>query len=165
MLVAQVAVNSHQERAAIRVSEPAGDGGDVDAVLDAGGGENIAEVVMRQHFESKRLARAAQRTRRFGYAENTLARGYPGTGLPGRRGIARCAFPPPADVLEQRAKRSATYARMRWPMVAVPASALRRAFRWRSMTARRSATRRFATAKLSVFKASYFCLPSIRVRQ
>ena len=45
MLVAEVAVNFHGQRAAVLVAEPAGDGGNVNAALNAAGGEQMAQIV------------------------------------------------------------------------------------------------------------------------
>ena len=48
MLLTEVSVNVHGQRTAVLVAKPSADGWDVNARLDAGRGEEVAEVVVRE---------------------------------------------------------------------------------------------------------------------
>ena len=52
MFIAQVAVRFHTQRTAILVAEPARDGGDIDAALDANGRKEMAKIVMSDPLHS-----------------------------------------------------------------------------------------------------------------
>ena len=53
MLIAKVAVGFHCQRSAVLVSEPAGDGGNIYTGFDAGGSEQMAEVVVNDSRKSE----------------------------------------------------------------------------------------------------------------
>jgi len=48
MLVAEMAIDFHCQGATVLMAEPAGDGGNVNAALNAAGGEQMAQIVMGQ---------------------------------------------------------------------------------------------------------------------
>ncbi len=54
-------VDSHSQGPAIFVSKPSADGGDVDAGFDAGRGEEVAEIVVREMREGSAPAYAPLR--------------------------------------------------------------------------------------------------------
>lgn len=55
MMVAEVAVHSHGQGSTILVSEPAADCGNVDAGFNAGGGEEVAQVVVGDPWDFQQL--------------------------------------------------------------------------------------------------------------
>ena len=59
MLVAEMAVNLHRQRAAVLVSKPPGDGGNVNAALNAAGGKQMPQIVMGQMSDTPTLFSAA----------------------------------------------------------------------------------------------------------
>ena len=57
VLLPEVAISLHRQRAAVRVPEPARDGRNIDAGLDAAGSEKMPELVMVDLLQADGLAR------------------------------------------------------------------------------------------------------------
>ena len=70
MLVAEMAVNFHGQRAAVFVAEPSGDGRDVNAALNAAGGEQMAQIVMGQMSDTGFFFRRFHRQLGLRYAHH-----------------------------------------------------------------------------------------------
>ena len=56
MLIPKVPVRSHSERSPILVTEPSGNGRDIDATLDAPGGEQMPQIVVGNPMRADLLA-------------------------------------------------------------------------------------------------------------
>jgi len=61
VLLAQVSVSLHREGPAIGVPQPARDGWDINARLDAAGGEEVPQIVVRHGFDADFTAGRFQR--------------------------------------------------------------------------------------------------------
>ncbi len=70
VLSAQVAVGFHRQRAAVLVSDPAGDGRDINATLNAGSGEQMPQIVMGDARQTHFAHRAVNRVLGLIYTEH-----------------------------------------------------------------------------------------------
>ena len=70
MLVAEMAIDFHGQRATVFVAEPAGDGRDVNAALNATGGEQMAQIVMGQMSDAGLFLRRFHRQFRLRHAHH-----------------------------------------------------------------------------------------------
>jgi hypothetical protein len=66
MLIAKVAVRLHSQRSPILVTQPAGNGRNIHAALDASGCEEMAEVVVGKSLNLESLTRSVDCLLAFG---------------------------------------------------------------------------------------------------
>jgi hypothetical protein len=71
VLVAEVAVDLHRERPAVLVSEALRDGGDVHSGFDAGGGEEVAKIMVGDAAQTQLVRRTVHGILRGANLENT----------------------------------------------------------------------------------------------
>ena len=82
MILAQVAVGLHREGAAVAVAKPAGNGGNIDAALDAPCREQVAQIVVGKGSDADNLTGCLERTEAAADVDNCGALGL---------GTAACA--------------------------------------------------------------------------
>lgn len=81
---AVVGVDSHQQGAAVGVSEPCGDGWDVDAGFDREGGKRVSQIMVGQPFDAVGFAGPREGLRGFAHREHPFVRRRPfGRGVGG----------------------------------------------------------------------------------